>query len=693
MSELLVEVGCEELPASFVRKAYADLQSALSARLLEAGIPFGQAIGMGTPRRLIVSIDNVADRQPDVQKEQRGPGVGAAYDSSGNPTKALEGFCRSQGLTPQDIRKEGEYVWVTKTIIGRPTAEVLAKLVPDAIRSLTFEKAMRWGHSRMRFARPLRWIVAAYAGKVVEFEVEGLRSGLESRGHRSCGQGSFAAASFAQLRAGLIERLVQPDPAEREKRIREQVLHLAPHAEIQDALVEENVFLTEWPTALESAFRDEFLELPAAVLVTAMAKHERFFPIRDADGKLTNRFISIRNGGVDEVVGKGNAWVLNARFNDAKFFFDEDREKRLGEFLEATKGIVFHQKLGTVHQRAMRLAELAHAVARASGADDHEAGLARMAGEYAKADLSTGLVSELPALQGLIGSEYARREVLPDPLCWAIGSQYDLSKNPTVGCEGARTAIRLVIADNLDKLAGYLGIGQAPKGSSDPFGLRRAATMLIEAALRWPTRLPNYAGLYSRALEIYRAQGFELGDSIEPLSDVFRSRYEAIFGEARHDVVDAALLDDYASKRDELDPQGVHFRIRVLERLAEDVVFVQTATRPQNILAHAVANGVPFAFEKPLDQVNLGKVGTEGRLLYDAALAAAEPLRAYVEHNAGSETASELKKLEGPINVFFDKTMVMSEDEGERFTRLSLLHGVNILLRNAGDFSKIVIPG
>lgn len=693
MPELLLELGCEELPASFVRKAYTDLQNSLTDKLLEAGIAFGGARSIGTPRRLIVQIRDIEERQPDVTKDQRGPAVRAAYDAEGKPTKALEGFCRSQGVTLEELRKDGDYVWITKTVEGRPTRELLSEMIPEAIRALSFDKAMRWGSHRIRFARPIRWILASFGGEPVPFDLEGIESGLFSRGHRFYSPEGFKATTFDELITELRNRKVEPDPSERERTVRDQASAVANgRAEVTDDLVDENVFLTEWPTAIEGTFREEFLELPRPVLVTAMAKHEKFFPVLESTGKLSNRFVSIRNGGVDEVVREGNEWVLNARFNDAKFFYDEDRKHSLDDFLEKTKGIVFQDKLGTVHQRAFRLSELTARVAQVTGADEAETEFARTAGLYAKADLSSGLVSELPALQGLIGGEYARAEGLPDPLCWAIFSHYDLSKNPNIDCEGARTAVRLVIADQLDKLAGYLGLGYVPSGSSDPYGLRRAATLMIEAALRWPARFPGFAALAHMAQDCYTEQGVELSDFMEPLNELFRSRYEAILETARYDIVEAALRPDYAAHHEALDPQGVRFRIKALEVVQNDIAFIQTATRPQNIVSAAVGKGIAFTFHEPLQHLE-GLDSETGSRLAGVVQQLAPSVAGAVLEERELELIAALKKLEQPINEFFDSTMVMAEDETTRSARLSLLHGVNLLLREAGDFSKIVISG
>ncbi len=705
MPELLLELGCEELPAGFVRKAVRDLAEAIAGRLRDAGIEFADdSAKYATPRRLIVCFSDVAAEQPGKSEEKRGPSASAAYDQSGNPTAALLGFCKSQGVDPGQARVEGDYVWATKATPGRPADEVLAELLPDAIRSLAFEKAMRWGTSRMRFARPIRWVLASFGGVTVPFEIEGVRAGLQSRGHRFFHPAPFEAASLADLLAGLRERKVEPDPGERERRIRDGATRAAAGEPLlADALVEENVFLTEWPEAHDGEFRTEFLELPEPVLVTAMAKHERFFPVRDtARGKLANRFVSIRNGGEEAAVRAGNEWVLNARFNDARFFFEEDKRLSMSEFLERTAGIVFQEKLGTIRQRADRLSELAAKVAdetRDSKLTDEEhareVDWARQAGLYCKADLSTGLVSELASLQGVVGGEYAKREGFPDPVCWAIASHYDPDKNPKIECAGARTAVRVLIADQIDKLAGFLGIGLAPSGSSDPFGLRRSATMLVEAALSWNALSGGYTELLRSAALKYGDQGFELDSkrAEETWAGFFRARYESAFPDARPDVLEGAIggEDPHAS----LKPRTVRFRLACLASVYEDVPFVRTMTRPINIVRAAREKSVPVGDAHDLSKLApnawQSAEGTElfetCRRLEDGDLASA------LSNEDPAAYASSLRELVDPINRFFDSTMVMVKDENVRFARLTLLAGCASAILEAGDFSKIVIEG
>ncbi|RYG41468.1 glycine--tRNA ligase subunit beta, partial [bacterium] len=462
----------------------------------------------------------------------------AAFNPDGTPSKALEGYCRKNGVDPADVENDGQYVWVTKRIAGKMAGEILVEALPRAIRGLSFEKSMRWGASRMRFARPIRWILASFNGGLIPFEIEGVQSGQESRGHRFYAPEPFPATHGFELMDGLRKRFVEPDPEERRKVILEQAPQVAGGTlDLPEALVDENVHLTEWPTAIRGEFPASFLELPEPVLVTAMAKHERMFPVRDGAGKLTNAFVFIRNSGEDDTVRRGSEWVLNARFNDARFFFDEDKKKTLDDFLAATETIVFQEKLGTVRKRADRLAKLAAFVAETTGGSPAEAAMAAKAGLYAKADLATGLVGELTSLQGVIGSEYARREGFEEAVIEAMASQYAPDR-----AESA-TAVRLLIADGLDKLAGYLGLGLEPTGSSDPYGLRRAATVLIEAAWSWPGAMPAYDQLFDKALSLYEEQGVALDarGAHNALWDLFGARYGALLPDVRHDVLEAAL--------------------------------------------------------------------------------------------------------------------------------------------------------
>lgn len=683
MPELLFELGCEELPASFVRKAYRDLELEIVRRLDAESVPHGASRSLGTPRRLIVVVEDVAELQPDRTKEVRGPAIKAAYDSDRNPTKALLGFCKGQGVDVSELRDDGEYVWATIRIEGKPMQSLLAELLPDAVKSLSFEKSMRWGSNRMRFARPIRWLLALFDEKVVEFSIEGIPSGNFTHGHRFDGEQNIEVKNFSNLIDGLKSRgNVIADPDDRESIIRESSRKIASgEPEMPDALVEENVFLTEWPIAITGRFKDEFLDLPEPVLVTAMAIHEKFFPVRNSDSRLTNEFVSIRNAGVDDVVRQGNAWVLNARFNDAKFFYDEDRKKTLEDFLEKTSGVIFQEKLGSVRERANRLSSLASTVAATVGYDATTQELCARAGLLAKADLSSGLVSELASLQGVIGGEYARAQGEALEVCAAISNQYDVYSALALRGRERSVAVCLCAADQIDKLTGYIGLGLTPTGSSDPFALRRAASVLIEIAMQCDEFTVGYGGLFERAKDLFIAQGQDF-DSLaltQSLGDIFEGRYAVWFSEVRHDIRDSAIapMPNFGID-DRLNPRSVAAKITSLEQLADHPLVVQCATRPINILNAAI-------------EKKQYKIGTHfDTTKLDSSLGL-QLLQAVEIAEVNDNLVEAIMSLNAPINEFFDGTMIMAEDPLVRTARLALVERVCNLLLRAGNFATLVV--
>lgn len=682
MPEMLFELGCEELPAGSLDRAANSLREGIERRLASAGVDFESSQVLYTPRRLIVSLAGVGAVQPDQDVVQRGPGLAAAFDPSGAPTKALEGFCRGQGVDVKDTVSEDGYVWVKKLVKGKGTAELLTEILPAAVAEIPFSKTMRWANGSFRFARPIRWMLAVFDSHPLSFTIEGVAAGSKSKGHRFRSPSEFEAKTLADLEQGLRERFVEPSFEERKQKIQSQVKSLCGGAEPDPALVEENANLTEWPDALIGEFKPEFSVLPLPVLRTVMAKHERFFPVPDGSGGLKNQFVSIRNGGEEAVVRSGNAWVLNARFNDAQFFFEDDKKLSLTDFLEKTNSMAFQEKLGSIRQRCDRLAALARAVAEYTGGDTKNA---ETAGLYAKADLTTGLVSELDELQGVIGGEYARRDGFHEDVCWALATHYDLEKNSSVETNAAQTAVSLLIADQLDRIAGFTGVGLVPTGSSDPYGIRKSATLLIEAALVWPAMAGGYASLLVKAFEGYAAQGFALdtAGATKTLHEVFAARYQSLLG-VRHDICEAATLPD----EEILDARGTRFRAQVLSRLADDVSFVQSATRPINIVSAAVKKGIDFVSDKGgvLDSA-------EGERLAEVVSAQAPEAQAAARVEDVDGVIAALKLLVEPINAFFDNTMVMVDDAAVRNARLRLLAETDRVLRTAGDVSKLVIEG
>ncbi|MEO7453864.1 MAG: glycine--tRNA ligase subunit beta [Fimbriimonadales bacterium] len=670
MSLLLLEVGVEELPASMVESAASQLAGAVARAIVEAGLGSAEARSVyATPRRLIVLVEGVSDRQEDRSERKRGPSAAAAF-KDGQPTPALQGFARGAGVDPSQVEVEGDYVWATVAFTGKPATEALGEPLAAAIKSISFDKTMRWGAGRTRFSRPIRWIVAMLGDEVIPLTIETVSSGSLSRGHRFLSPEEFKVQPLSFI-DDLRERSVEPDVAIRKQIIENKSREICSDVVITDELLDENANLTEWPMPIKGQFREEFMVLPKSVLVTAMAKHERFFPV-EADGAVAGEFVSVTNAGEPDTVRAGNEWVLNARLNDALFFFEEDSRKSIEDFWQATDRIVFQEKLGTIKQRTERLANLAEQFMREerSGEDSLSLGalnatqpseLAREAGRLSKADLSTGLVSELPSLQGKVGAEYARMQGFDEAICKAIELHYSYSDD--------RLANAVMCADQADRLAGYLGIGEPPSGSSDPFALRKAATMLMQV------EDSDITGWVSLAADEYKKQGIALGEWWQSLQELLYGRFQALYPDVPYDALAAAWQDGLNEQTNEFLE-----RARLLGKLSSDVEFVRSAKRPGNIVEAAGKKGLRIA-----DDVDSSlHEHAEESALYEAysEFATAGELIGYVER---------LRKLKPLIDTYFDKVMVMVDDEKLRANRLWLLSGVNGLFQRVGDFSKIVI--
>ena len=655
MPQLLLEIGVEELPASMVESASSQLGAAVCKTVSEAGFGGGDAQVYATPRRMIVFVDDVAERQEDRTERKRGPSEAAAF-KDGQPTPALQGFARGAGVDVAEIEVEGDYVWANMSTTGKSAVDALGEPLAAAIKSISFEKTMRWGEGRTRFSRPIRWIVALLGADVIPFSIETAHSGSTSRGHRFRAPDAFEVNQESFLE-DLRSRFVEPEISVRRNNILQETKSLAANAVVSDDLLDENANLTEWPVPIVGGFRDEFLALPKAVLVTAMANHERFFPI-EVGGKITTGFVSVTNGGDVDTVRSGNEWVLNARLNDALFFYEEDSRKSINDFWEATGRIVFQEKLGTIKQRTERLASLSAQIAKILGVDERSA---FEAGRLSKADLSTGLVSELPSLQGKVGSDYARKQGFAEEVCAAIELHYSVSEN--------RIANAVMCADQADRLAGYMGIGEAPSGSSDPYALRKAATMLMQVD---ELSIPH---LVEMAANEYKSQGFELSEFYDSLQELLYGRIQALHQEIPYDALTAAWKDGLIEPtRDFL------ARAKLVSELSSDTEFVRAAKRPGNIVTAAKKKAHLIA-----DQVNTPLFEhDEERVLNETyeKFAPGESLKSYIEG---------LRALKPHIDAYFDKVMVMVEDEKVRANRLALLSKIDQLFSRIADFSKIVI--
>ncbi|MCS7300627.1 MAG: glycine--tRNA ligase subunit beta [Fimbriimonadales bacterium] len=695
---LLLEIGCEEMPAAFMHDALLQLREKLEDLLRESRLEFGAARTLGTPRRLIALVSEVATRQTPEERIVRGPAKRACFDAQGNPTQALLGFARARGVEPDAVQfqetPQGEYAYVREYDAGQPAVQVLAEGLPKMIVSMTFPKTLRWGHRKMRFGRPIRWIVAMLGQEVIPFELEGIRSGNQSRGHRFLAPEPFTVQSPESFLEQLRAASVIADPAERAQMITDGAHRLAAtlHAQpvMEPALLEENVYLVEHPYLLLGSFSEAFLRLPAPVLVSAMKKHEKFFPLVDADGKLLPHFISVYNNGDPDKVREGNEWVLSARFNDAAFFFDEDRKQPLEAFVPALGRILYQQKLGTVLDRVHRLERLAERLAHALDWDATQTGLLQRAAHLCKADLATQMVMEFPDLQGVIGAEYAQLSGEDERVAQAIREHY-MPRNAGDPIPDTPLGRALAVLERIDALVGYVGLGYLPKGSSDPFGLRRAAAGVVEILQHEPD-YPTLAELVQRAHDEYREQRAPLKPLIAVQADLrtlFYSRIEALLEEQgiRYDLIRATLSAGWDDS-----VYGFIQRARLLQQHAETPEFlplVQTATRPANILAAAEKKNIKAIASLEQVDATLFEHDTEHALL--EALSRATPrFEALYYQHAYEAIYQELLALAPPVNALFDGVMVMTDDAARRQNRLNLLACANRLYLAIADFTQIV---
>ena len=677
--DLLFEIGTEEIPAHVMPHLLEDLAQLAETMLKEHRLSYEKVRTLGTPRRAALIVTGLAERQEDINTETRGPSVAIAFDADGNPTKAGAGFARGQGVDPSALIQRDGYVYASVHESGAATAELLTLLLPDLVRAIPLPNSMRWGDLDFRFIRPIRWFVALYGTEIVPFTLAGVTSGNHSRGHRTLAPADFVITSAADYEAACEKAYIIVDPERRRAMICEQITETAKAcggtAEITPDLLEEVLYLVEYPTALSGSFEEKYLALPAEAVITPMRDHQRYFPVKAADGSLLPAFITVRNGGKAhlDVVAHGNERVLRARLADAQFFFDEDRKKSLAEHREKLKTVVFQRGLGSMYEKTERLMALTTAIVEemaAGDADDAALADARRAAELSKADLVTGMVTEFTELQGIMGREYALLDGESPAVARAIDEQYmprfagdELPQTPL--------GVALSVADKIDNIVGTFSQGRIPTGSQDPFGLRRQALGLVLMLIEQESTM-LLSDLVDEACDLYDLEEFR--DKMQVyVADFIRLRLKNVLSErgVRYDVQEAVLGDvDLVA--------DVPVRAAYVERLLASEggeALVQSFVRVGNI-ARSVTGGTvdPALF----------KAEEEGALLsaYQAAAAA---------RAEGEDTLPAEQALGRAIDTFFDTVMVMDKDARVKENRLSLLKMIDDDLLETADYSKIVL--
>ncbi len=688
--DLLLELGCEELPAGYIEPALAQIESGLGQALRDARLEACTIRVMGTPRRLAAHVTGLLGCQPDTTEEVSGPPVSAAYDSNGKPTKAARGFARAQGVKVADlVLKEtprGEYCFAVRHLPGSAAEEVLPRVIADVMTSINFPKSMCWGPEN-QFARPVRWIVALLDYCVLGLELFGLRAGCVTQGHPFLSPGDIhlESASLDDYISGLRERKVLVDFEERSAAIWLGIRGLIePDAAgfREDNLLVEVANLVENPGVVGGNFDEKFLALPAEVIETAMKEHQRYFPVRNADGKLEPRFIVVsdRGGIPPDIIRDGNEAVLGARFADAEFFYKQDRKTPLQQRVDDLKEISFLTGLGTYADKAGRLAELVSRLSDSFELSREETDWARQAAHFCKADLLTEMVGEFPALQGVMGRIYAIEEGLPEQVGRAIEEHY-LPRRSGDPLPPSRVGRVLSVADKLDNISACFALGLSPSGSQDPYALRRQS----QATLRILDEARCHLDL---GLALEEALGFlpptdgSRGEALAAALTFLNERLLQLCLDAGHphDLIRGVMR---AGTRDVAD---FFDRLRALEGLVDTPVWRELVT----VVERTYNIGKKETLTGEVDQA-LFELEEERRLwnCYDQHCGEITSLADDKRYRDVAIRFAEV--FAEPVHTYFDTVFVNVEDRKMRNNRLLTLKAINdLFVPRVADLSEIV---
>jgi glycyl-tRNA synthetase beta chain len=670
-SDLLFELGCEEIPAKMLAKALADLPAAVEAKLGAARLTFSSVRALGTPRRLALIVKGLADRQPDLDEEVVGPPVGAAFDKDGALTKAGQGFAAKNGVAPESLQKKevpgkkGVYVVARRHVAGTETRALLPELLTELVTQIPWPKGMRWGWSETAFVRPVQWLVALFGGEVVPLTWAGQTASRNSRGHRFLSNKPIEIASVDKYVETLRAAHVIVDQDDRKTIVRAELSRLEKETGFKirpdEALLAEVIHLGEYPKGVSGGFNPAFLEVPEEIIVTAMRTHQRYFAMEDAQGKLAPRFATMMATIVKDpaVVAKGNETVLASRLSDARFFFTEDKKKTFDDWNAKLDGVVFQAKLGdgakTIGHKIQRLVDI---VSELTGSET-----AKRGARYAKADLASHAVGEFPEVQGTMGRHYANIVGMGSAVADVI-EQHWWPKGQGAALPKSDDAAIVAIADRMDTIIGCFAVGLEPSGSADPFGLRRAAIGIWQILLdrKWSD---VFETAFTKTRNALAAQKVELKDR-KTLDEFFRARLRGIFvdhGIPAQDA-DAALAQDFK------DPVDARARALACAKISKEAreVFKRVA----NILDDARAKKLDIG-----SQPDAGKfVADVERNLHSAIAEAQQSEKAARDKRDYASVFESLERLRPTVAAFFDKggVMVMDPDPALRDNRLALLN-------------------
>ena len=679
----LVEIGTEELPPKALKTLATSFADNVEAELNQAGLTFDKIEWFAAPRRLAVKVLNLATQQPSKEIEKRGPAVSAAFDAEGKPTKAAEGWARGCGITVEQAERiatdKGEWLVHRAKIEGQPTKNLLNDIVANALAKLPIPKPMRWADKTVQFIRPVHTVTMLLGNELIEGEILGVASARTIRGHRFLGEKEFEIQHADQYPQLLREKgSVVADFNERKAEIlaksQAKATALGGVADIEESLLEEVTSLVEYPNVLAAKFEERFLAVPAEALVYTMKGDQKYFPIYDKDGKLLPHFIFVSNINPEDptAIIEGNEKVVRPRLTDAEFFFKTDLKQKLVDRLPRLETVLFQQQLGTLKDKTDRIEQLAGEIAKQIGADEAKA---KRAGLLSKCDLMTNMVFEFTDTQGVMGMHYARHDGEDEEVAVALNEQYmpcfagdELPKS--------LVASAVALADKFDTLTGIFGIGQAPKGSADPFALRRAALGALRIIVE--KNLPlDLEDLVKKSTALF---GDKLTNSnvVADVVDFMLGRFRAWYQDEgiAVDVIQAVLA------RRPTRPADFDARVRAVShfRTLDSAEALAAANkRVSNILAKADA---------AIGEINLTAcVEPAEKALAEAVLALRTEVQPLIAQGDYTAVLDKLANLRAPVDSFFDNVMVNAEDPALRQNRLAILNTLQGLFLQVGDIS------
>ena len=690
MSELLLEIGTEEIPSDYLENGLKELKRLAELYLKDNRIEIeGGLHTYGTPRRLVLVGKAIADTQEDTIQEIIGPPQKAAFDEEGNPTKAAFGFAKKQGVSVDELQlletPKGVYLYIKRKMPGRFTITILSEVLPKLIANIPWPKSMRWGSEEFSFVRPIHWILALFNGNIIPFEVAGITSGTQTRGHRFMAPQSMEIEGLEDYLQKMNESSIIIDQKEREDRVEKAVITAAKTVSGLPVIDPELLFtvtnMVEFPSAICGGFDKAFLALPDPVLITAMKEHQRYFSVRDHEGNLMPNFVAVNNtiARDESIVRKGHERVLQARLADANFFFKEDRKRLLEDRLEDLKTVIYQAELGTSFDKVQRFTRLAEYLTEQIIPEKiHDVGLVA---KLCKCDLVTEMVTEFPSLQGVMGKEYARLDGYPEDICIAISDHYLPIQAESQLPESLIGSI-VGIADRLDTIVGFFSMGLEPDGTADPYALRRQALAIIRIVRDKKIAISFKNFIHKSASILNETISFDQKEVEDSVSNFIKNRFKNL-------LLSEGITQDFIEAVISIDFNFLHQvekKIEALQRfrdISEDFEALAIAFK------RIINIGKGFEETYSVNPDLFEHKSEEG--LWKTFQLVKDEAKREIDRENYFEALSIISRIIKPVDEFFSEVMVMAEDRRIKENRLRILKSLHQFFLQVADFSKFSI--